>query len=296
MDKNQKELIIKFNYKEKYCEEDTLNYKFSYLQQLSDNSIVPRNLKYCNQWDEKNKCFIENSMVFNDNFIYSINELSQQLGCISCCKDCSNKNYIQSLISLKSKSISNISQEMRILNENENENEEEIDIEKNNKKEIKSEINDYYKIITFRNKMNITDIPILYNIKSQNLNFCSQQKKISSCSIQYTCYPVQSRGFTSNEIDNEAPNFANIIFILLFIVVVISVIALIWIVIYVIRTYRRHKRMNQVIDENGEEICEEEYNSEDDKEYLSDNYDYCYKPSEIANKNNSTIIKLKYDS
>jgi len=263
MDEVQEEIVTPFKYKEKYCNEDSINYKY-YRSNDNDNHQSNR---YCYQWDDINKCFIENTLIFSDFRSYSLNDLSQALGCISCCKDCTNNVYINDLQSLKSKSISNISQN-----------------------------NDDFLIITFRNRKNSTDYPLIYHSRTQSLNYCSlYQPSSSPCSVTYTCFPVTSRTITSDEIDNDVPDFANIIFILLFIVVVVSVIALIWIVIYVIRTYRRHKKKNQIADENYREDDEEVYDSQDDKEYLSDNYDYVYRPSS-GEETQKKFVKLKTDS
>ncbi|ORX57085.1 hypothetical protein BCR36DRAFT_462016 [Piromyces finnis] len=271
MERVQDEITFPFEYKEKYCKEDTNNYKYNQKRNTGNNNENDNysnsnalNNKFCYQWNAKDNCFIENTFVFNNIQEYSLIDINNQLGCISCCKDCMNNEYIDDLLSLKSKSISNISQEY--LN---------------------------YKIITFRKRKNSTDYPVIYHTKNNSLNYCSIIQHTSPCSNTYTCFPItQQKTITSNEIDNDVPDFANIIFILLFIVIVISVIALIWIAIYVIRTYRRHKKANKVSDENSGEDSEEIYDSQDEKEYLSDNYDYVYKPSEVEN---NKIIKLKID-
>jgi len=260
MEEVQDEITIPFKYKEKYCNEETINYKYYRNHDNGDPN------KYCYHWNEENECFIENTLIFSNFRSYSLANLNHALGCISCCKDCTNSIYLNDLQSLKSKSISNVAQN-----------------------------NGDFLIITFRNRKNSTDYPLVYHSKRQSLNYCSSYEPSSSpCSVTYTCFPVTPQTITSNEMDNDVPDFANIIFILLFIVVVISVIALIWIVIYVIRTYRRHKKQNQVADENDGEDDEEIYDSQDEKEYLSDNYDYVYRPSEEEKK--KKIVKLKTDS
>jgi len=274
MEEFQDEINILFEYKEKYCIEDNINYKFyqnrdtrnNEDEDIDDESYFYNNdinNGYCYQWNDKNNCYIESTLIFSDFQSYSLQEINDHLNCVSCCKDCSNSIYINDLLSLKSKSISNHSQ--RYLD---------------------------YKILTFRNRKNSTDYPIIYHTKNQSINYCSSLQHTSPCSVTYTCFPVSPRTITSNEMDNDVPDFANIIFILLFIVIVVSVIALIWIVIYVIRTYRRHKKANQISDENDGNDSEEVYDSQDEKEYLSDNYDYVYRPSEEEKK----IVKLKIDS
>ncbi|OUM56610.1 hypothetical protein PIROE2DRAFT_18695 [Piromyces sp. E2] len=276
MEEVQNEIKILFEYKEKYCEEDTINYKYYQNRDSRNNDeddnnendfIYDNNIKsnYCFQWNSKEDCYIENTLIFSDFQSYSLTEINNRLGCISCCKDCSNSIYINDLLTLKSKSISNHSQKYSD-----------------------------YKIITFRNRKNSTDYPIIYHTKNQSINYCSILQHTSPCSNTYTCFPVSPQSIVSNEMDNDVPDFANIIFILLFIVIVVSVIALIWVVIYVIRTYRRHKKANQISDENDGEDSEEIYDSQDEKEYLSDNYDYVYNPSEV--EKSKKIVKLKIDS
>jgi len=189
------------------------------------------------------------------------------LGCISCCKDCLNGAYIYDLQSLKSKSISNT-----IQNTNS------------------------YKIITFRNKRNSTDYPILYHNKNQEIRYCLLENTNSLCSKTYTCYPVIPQNLIANELNKDVSKFSNVLYIILSIVFVIIIIGLIWAIFYVIRTYRRHKKINQIVDVNGE-VHENVYDSQEDKEYLSDNYDYCYKQSEEGyNDSNNNDYNNPYNN
>jgi hypothetical protein len=269
MNEDQYTISFNFNYKDKYCVEDTTNYKYFRREKKEDeeDNFLLKSNGFCYKWNEENDCYVENIITFRDDQAFSISEISQTLGCISCCKDCSNHVYMYDLQSLKSKSISNVIQYI-----------------------------DDYKIVTFRNRQSTMDYPILYHTKNKVLRYCSIQKENSPCSNVYTCYPVIPRSIISNEVENDIPNFANIIFILLFIVIVIAIIALIWIVIYVFRTYRRHKKINQIVDVNGE-VHENVYDSQEDKEYLSDNYDYCYKQSEEGyNDSNNNDYNNPYNN
>ena len=184
------------------------------------------------------------------------------LGCISCCKDCLNGAYIYDLQSLKSKSISNT-----IQNTNS------------------------YKIITFRNKRNSTDYPILYHNKNQEIRYCLLENTNSLCSKTYTCYPVIPQNLIANELNKDVSKFSNVLYIILSIVFVIIIIGLIWAIFYVIRTYRRHKKINQVIDITGGDNYkgenEDKNENQEEKVYLSNNFDYCNDPSKVEHNNNN---------
>ncbi|KAG4105462.1 hypothetical protein H8356DRAFT_1287380 [Neocallimastix lanati (nom. inval.)] len=257
MNEIKKNIIIYFNYKDKYCIEDTINYKFFQKNvKVKDEENLIKNKRYCYQWNKRNNCYIENILSFSNEQTYSIPQISQMLGCISCCKDCLNGAYIYDLQSLKSKSISNT-----IQNTNS------------------------YKIITFRNKRNSTDYPILYHNKNQEIRYCLLENTNSLCSKTYTCYPVIPQNLIANELNKDVSKFSNVLYIILSIVFVIIIIGLIWAIFYVIRTYRRHKKINQVIDITGGDNYkgenEDKNENQEEKVYLSNNFDYCYDPSKL---------------